>query len=259
MSSHADGHHVPCGVLRRQDAPNIAFRYTQGKQPTVVFFPGYASDMQGIKARALSAHCAEVGYGFLRFDYSGHGASAGSLHEGTIGSWRADALAIIGAVTRGRLVFVGSSMGAWIMILVALSMRARVHAVIGIAAAADFTEDILWARMSDSERNALQRDGVIELASRYSERPFRFTSEFIEEARAHLILRTAIELRCPVHLFHGRRDKDVPWETSMQILDRIESRCVNLTLVKDGEHRLSEPGELAQIIAALDRVLESDS
>jgi pimeloyl-ACP methyl ester carboxylesterase len=225
-----------------------------GAQPTVVFLGGYVSDMTGTKARYLEGWCQARGQAFLRFDYQGHGQSSGRLADGTISVWRDDALAVLGERVTGPFLLVGSSMGAWVMLLVALRMPGRVHALVGVAAAPDFTEDLLWAQLDESHRAALQRDGVIHLPSTYGE-PLPFSWRLIEDGRRHLVLRAPLDLSCPVRLLHGTRDRDVPWETSLRLAEALRGPDVTLTLVKDGEHRLSEPHELSLLGAAIASLL----
>jgi len=209
--------------------------------------------MTGTKASYLDEWCRARGQAFLRFDYHGHGRSSGQLVDGTIGAWRDDALAVIHECTAGPLLLVGSSMGAWVMVLAALAIPERIHALMGIAAAPDFTEDLLWARLDDGQRAALRRDGVIRLPSAYGE-PLPFTWQLVEDGRRHLVLRSPLVLPVPVRLLHGTRDVDVPWDTSRRLAEAIQGRDVALTLVKDGDHRLSEPHQLAllgAIVASL--------
>jgi pimeloyl-ACP methyl ester carboxylesterase len=214
----------------------------------VVFLGGYASDMTGTKASYLDEWCRARGQAFLRFDYQGHGRSSGQLADGTIGAWRDDALAVIREITTGPLVLVGSSMGA--CDACRPPVPERIHALVGIAAAPDLTEDLLWARLDDGQRAALRRDGVIRLPSSYGE-PLAFTWRLVEDGRRHLVLRSPLALSCPVRLLHGTRDLDVPWETSWRLAEALRGRDVTLTLVKDGEHRLSEPHELSLLGAAV--------
>lgn len=236
---------LPVRTLTRDDGTRIAFAASPGAGPTVVFLGGYASDMTGTKAQYLEGWCRVRGRGFVRLDYRGHGRSSGRLVDGTIGDWRDDALAVIAAATTGRLLLVGSSMGAWIMLLAALALGDRVQAVVGLAAAPDFTEDLVWAALGADEREALRRDGVLYRPSRYGETPMPFSWRLVEEGRRHLLLRAPIPLRCPARLLHGLADPDVPWQTSARLLEALEARDVALTLVKHGGHRLSEPHELA--------------
>jgi pimeloyl-ACP methyl ester carboxylesterase len=222
-----------------------------GAAPIVVFLGGYASDMTGTKATYLEAWCRDRGRAFVRFDYQGHGRSSGHLLDGTIGAWRDDALAVVAACAPGPLLLVGSSMGAWIMVLVALALPAeRLHALVGLAAAPDFTEDLLWDRLDADQQTALQRDGVIRLPSAYGE-ALPFTWRLVEDGRRHLVLRGPIPLHCPARLLHGTADEDVPWETSRRLATALTGRDVTVTLVKDGGHRLSEPHELALLGATI--------
>jgi pimeloyl-ACP methyl ester carboxylesterase len=220
----------------------------------VVFLGGYASDMTGIKARYLEGWCRGRGQAFLRFDYQGHGLSSGRLVDGTIGAWRDDALAVLGECVAGPALLVGSSMGAWVMVLTALAAPERVRALVGVAAAPDFTEDLLWTRLDEDQRTALRRDGVIHRPSSYGG-PLPFTWRLVEDGRRHLVLRAPLDLPGPVRLLHGTRDGEVPWETSWRLADAIRGRDVALTLVKDGEHRLSEPHELSLLAAAVASLL----
>lgn len=232
------------GRLDRGDGIELAWARLPGTAPTVVFLPGFASDMSGSKATALAAACATAGRAMLRFDYAGHGASSGRFTDGTIGTWRDDALAAIDRLTEGPLVLAGSSMGGWIALLVALAQPARVAALVGLAAAPDFTERLVWQAMAPPERAALLRDGYLDVPSQYGP-PLRLTRALIEEGRRHLLLGGPIPLACPVRLLHGQRDPDVPWETALRLAERLESQDVRVTLIKDGDHRLSRPADLA--------------
>lgn len=241
-------------VLTRADAPDLAYVFTPGDGPVVVFLGGFRSDMTGTKALALEAWAKQAGRGFLRLDYSGHGASQGRFEEGTIGLWLTDALAVLDAVTDGPLVLVGSSMGGWIACLVALARPQQVVGLTGIAAAPDFTERLMWDRFSDSERWRILNLGRIEEPSAYSDTPTVITKQLIEEGRRHLLLHGPIPIPCPVRLIHGQADPDVPWSMSLDLADRLDSPDVQVTLVKGGDHRLSTPADLALItrtVAAL--------
>jgi len=238
----------------RDGGARLAYVARPGAGPTVVFLGGYASDMTGTKARYLEAWCRDRGQAFLRFDYQGHGLSSGRLVDGTIGAWRDDALAVLGKCVAGPVLLVGSSMGAWVMLLAARAAPERVHALVGVAAAPDFTEDLLWGRLGEDQRDALRRNGVIHLPSSYGE-PLPFTWRLVEDGRHHLVLRTPIDLPGPVRLLHGTRDLDVPWETSWRLAEAIRGRDVSLTLVKGGEHRLSEPHELSLLGAVIASLL----
>ena len=241
------------GRLDRGDGVELAWVRQEGREPTVVFLPGFGSDMTGEKAIALAAFCAERGQAMLRFDYSGHGTSGGRFEDGAIGRWTDDALAIIDRMTTGPLLLVGSSMGGWIALLVALARSPRVVGLIGIAAAPDFTEVLMWQSMSFEQRATIMRDGILREPSKYGE-PYRITRALIEDGRNHLLLGRPIALNCPIRLLHGQCDPDVPWEISLRIAEQVTSEDVRVILVKDGDHRLSRPCDLVllrQTVAAL--------
>ena len=241
------------GRLDRGDGIELAWILQSGASPTVVFLPGYRSDMTGDKATALSAFCAERGQAMLRLDYSGHGASGGQFEDGTIGIWAADAQTVIDRVTQGPLILVGSSMGGWIALLTALARPQRTAALVGIAAAPDFTERLMWDSMAPPERATLLREGVLRVPSQYGE-PTPITRALIEDGRNHLVLTGVIRLDCPVRLLHGQADPDVPWELALRTAAAITTPDVEVTLVKDGDHRLSRPRDLALLcrtVAAL--------
>ena len=205
------------------------------------------SDMTGSKALSLESLAKQQGRAFLRFDYQGHGASSGRFEDGTIGSWTADAVAALDALTEGPQVLVGSSMGGWIMLLAALARPQRVAGLLGIAAAPDFTEDLMWDAYPQEVRDTLRREGVYHEPSDYGDEPYAITMRLIEEGREHLLLRAAIPLGCPVRLIHGMADPDVPWRTSIRLAERLESDDVEIALVKTGGHRLSEPEDLDRL------------
>lgn len=237
--------------VTRADGASIAYRKTEGEGPTVVFLHGLRSDMEGTKALALEAACRARGQAFLRFDCTGHGASSGRFEDGTMTTWRDDALFAIDTLTEGPLVLVGSSMGGWLMLLVALARRARVAGLVGIAPAPDFTEDLMWARMAPETRQTLQREGVVYEPSEYDDEPTACTMALIEDGRHHLLLRGEIDLDVPVRLLHGMKDPDVPWEMSVKLAGALTSRDVETTLIKEGDHRLSEPADIARLERAV--------
>ncbi len=193
----------------------------------------------------------------LRFDYSGHGASGGRFEDGTIGRWRDDALALMDALTTGKLLLVGSSMGGWIALLTALERPERITGVLGVAAAPDFTETLMWEAMTPGERAALTHDGVLPVPSQYGE-PYPITLKLIEEGRSHRLLEGPIALACPVRLLHGQRDPAVPWELSLQTAAQIMAEDVQVILVKDGDHRLSRPSDLLLLRRTLAALLGED-
>ena len=244
-------------TIDRGDGILLAYELTAGTAPTLVFLPGFMSNMSGDKATRIAALCEELGYACLRLDYSGHGASGGRFEDGTIGEWSGDALFLIDHLTEGPLVLVGSSMGGWIALLVALARRDRVAGLIGIAAGPDFTAAI-GDRLAAPQRAILARDGILRLPSGYGGE-FIITQRLIDEGAGHMLLDAPIALSCPVHLLQGQRDEDVPWRTAMRIAERLESEDVRVTLIKDGEHRLSRPQDLALLMETVRRFLGKDA
>jgi pimeloyl-ACP methyl ester carboxylesterase len=242
------------GRLDRGDGVELAWARLDGRSPTVVFLPGFRSDMTGDKATAMAAFCAERNQAMIRFDYSGHGSSGGDFQDGTIGRWAEDALAVIDRLSEGKLILVGSSMGGWIALLAARARPGRVAALIGIAAAPDFTEALMWEAMTFEERANLMRDGVLHVPSQYGE-PYPITRALIEDGRTHVLLDGPIAIDCPVRLLHGLRDADVPWEMALRIAEQVTSHDVEVALVKDGHHRLSRPHDLALLCRTLGPLL----
>ncbi len=243
--------------IDRGDGVRLGYAHLPGTGPTTVFLPGFRSDMTGAKALEIEAYCASLDRACLRLDYSGHGESEGVFEDATVGRWTEDALFLIDRLTEGPVVLVGSSMGGWIALLVALARPERVAGLVGIAAAPDFTETLIWQAMPPFEREALQRDGVMRVPSPYGE-PLAITRTLIEEGRKHLLLQQTIAINCPVRLLHGQRDPDVPWQTAITLADRLGSDDVHVTLIKDGDHRLSRPSDLALLRGALGPLLFED-
>ncbi|MFZ1428357.1 MAG: alpha/beta fold hydrolase [Geminicoccaceae bacterium] len=234
----------------------MAFAASAGRSPTVLFLTGFRSDMTGAKAFHLEQHCATAGRAFVRFDYRGHGASGGRFEDGCIGDWRDDALAVLDEIIEGPVVLVGSSMGGWIMLLAALARPERVQGLVGIAAAPDFTHDLIRPKLTADNVRQLGRDGVLMAPSAYGE-PTPITRRLLDDGDRHLVLQAPLPIRCPVHLLHGQLDPDVPWSTSLRLAGCLESPAVTVELIKDGDHRLSREEDLRRIAAALDRVLEA--
>lgn len=253
-------------TLARPDGSTIAYhRLDAGPDaeargwPGVIFLGGFASDMTGTKATALEEFCAGRGQAFIRFDYTGHGQSSGDFRDGTIGRWMQDALAVIDSLTATPQILVGSSMGGWIALLCARARPTRIAALVGIAAAPDFTEDLMWERFDADDRANLLRDGVIEQTTQYGPTPYPITLKLIEDGRRHLLLRAPIAIEQPVRLLHGMADPDVPWRTALAITDRLTGTDVAVTLIKDGDHRLSRPQDLERILAAIAELSDSVS
>jgi pimeloyl-ACP methyl ester carboxylesterase len=245
----------PQDILARDDGATIAYRRREGRKPGVIFLGGFMSDMTGTKARTLDAFCAARGQDFLRFDYFGHGASSGAFADATIGRWKGDALAVLDHLTKGPQVLVGSSLGGWLMLLAALARPERVAALVGIAAAPDATEALMWQRFPPAVRDAIRANGQIRVPSEYSREGYLITRNLIDEGRQHLVLAQGVALDCPVRLLHGMADKDVPWQMSLDLAERIAGQDVRVTLIKDGDHRLSRDEDLALLLRTLDPLL----
>ena len=251
-------------ILPRPDGPSIAYARSPGvtgyggtdQKPGLIFMGGFMSDMSGAKATWLESFADERGLPYLRFDYSGHGASEGRFEDGTIGGWLGDSLTIFDKLSEGPQILIGSSMGGWLALLVALARPTHVCGVVGIAAAPDFTEELVHSELTAEQGEILMREGVVYIDTPYGDKPYAFTRALIEEGRAHLLLDNPIAVRCPVHLIQGYADSDVPWETAMAIMARLETADCALTLIKDGDHRLSRPQDLTKIGAAVVDIIE---
>jgi pimeloyl-ACP methyl ester carboxylesterase len=235
------------------DGPNgrLAFRRLAGRGPGLVWFGGFKSDMIGTKAEHLSRWAAEKGRAFLRFDYSGHGASDGRFEDGTISAWLADAVTAFDRLTAGPQILLGSSMGGWIAALLALRRPERVAGAVFIAPAPDFTEALLWDQLTGPERDQILTKGRLVEHSPYSPEPSIITRALIEDGRRHLILGGPIAIKAPVRIVQGMADPDVPWRHALAFAERIESEDVGIILVKSGDHRLSKADELAKIVEAV--------
>lgn len=243
------------GTLDRGDGTRLAWRRIPGYGTGVVFLGGFNSDMTGSKAEFLAGWCEARGTPFLRFDYSGHGASGGRFVGGTIGRWAEDAACVLDALAPGPQVLVGSSMGGWIALL--LARRRPPCALIGIAPAPDFTEDLMWAEFSPEVRATIERDGVWHRPSEYGA-PYPITHALIEDGRTHLLLRAPLAIDVPVRILQGQRDADVPWRHALRIGEALTGEDVRIHLVKDGDHRLSRPQDLALLGETLAPLLLQD-
>jgi pimeloyl-ACP methyl ester carboxylesterase len=247
-------------------APNqrgIAFRRrapVRNSGPGVVWLSGYRSDMDSTKATALDAEAERRGLAFLRFDYSGHGRSDGRLEDGTISCWLEETLALVQAESEGPQVLVGSSMGGWLALLAARALNEaveteRVKGLILIAPAVDFTETLIWAKAPDEARRAIMEEGVWRRPSAYSDEPDCLTRGLIEDGRKHLLLRGMIRTRAPIMVLQGMQDEDVPFSHALALMQRLGDPAT-LTLVKDGDHRLSRPQDLQLMFDALGRMVQ---
>jgi pimeloyl-ACP methyl ester carboxylesterase len=238
-------------------ARSIAIRSQSGTAPGLVWLGGFKSDMKGTKAEALAGWAAKTGRACLRFDYSGHGESGGDFKDGTIGRWLDESLAVFKAHCRGPQILVGSSMGGWIALLLARELKrhpvaaASLAGMVLIAPAVDFTEQLIWQQASPEIRQAIESNGFWSRPSDYSDEPYIITKGLIEDGRNHLLLGGMIETGCPIRILQGKLDPDVPWEHAVELVSRLAQDDVVLTLVKDGDHRLSRPEDIERLLAAV--------
>ncbi len=249
---------MTASYLTLKDGARLAYHKFAPDSPSVdygiTFLPGYKSDMEGSKALFLQEFCTKHAIPYLRFDYQGHGQSSGKFEDGTISSWTDDTIAILDELIEQPQLLIGSSMGGWIMLLAALARPEKIHALLGIAAAPDFTEDLMWQQFDEEAKNILMQQGVYHLPSEYCNdpscepEPYPITRALIEDGRSHLLLKQpSIPIECPVRLLHGMQDQDVPWQVATNLMNKLESNDVSLTLLKDGAHRMSEPPHLQQL------------
>ena len=242
-------------------ARRIAVRLREGASPGLFWLGGFKSDMKGAKAETLDRWAAEHGRAAIRFDYSGHGESGGNFADGTIGRWLGEGLAVFGACAQGPQVMIGSSMGGWLALLLARELkrgmaegktaRASIAGLVLIAPAVDFTEELMWKRFSPDIKRELEEKGLWLRPSEYSDEPYPITRKLIEEGREHLLFGGMIETGCPVRILQGVKDEDVPMDHAIELSSRLAQDDVVLTLVKDGDHRLSRPEDLARLTAAV--------
>lgn len=239
--------------LTTETGRKLAWQGLEGRGPGVVFLGGLRSDMTGTKALHLEDWARRTGRAFLRFDYSGHGASSGAFTDGCIGDWAEDAAAAITALTRGPQLLVGSSMGGWISLLLARRMPERITGIVTIAAAPDFTEDGMWSDFSDAQRASLLSAGHIALPSDYGE-DLVITRRMIEDGRRNLVLRAPLPLPFPVRMLQGSADREVPVAVALRLFEHAEGADIRLLLVKSADHRFSTPQALGALVDAIEDV-----
>ena len=226
------------------------------KSPGLFWLGGFKSDMKGTKAAALDHWAESRGRAGLRFDYSGHGESSGDFKDGTIGQWLEESVAVYMQFAQGPQVVIGSSMGGWLALLLARELRKRkgaapIAGMVLIAPAVDFTEELMWKNFSDAVKREIEDKGAWMRPSEYSDAPYPITKRLIEDGRKHLLLGGLIETSCPVHILQGVRDPDVPWRHTQELVSRFARDDVVLTLIKDGDHRLSRPEDIERTLAAV--------
>jgi pimeloyl-ACP methyl ester carboxylesterase len=238
----------------------IAVRRLEGRAPGVAWLGGYRSDMAGTKASSLAEWAAASGHGFVRHDYSGHGMSGGAFADGTISSWLAQSLAVLHSFTTGPQILVGSSMGAWIALRMAQELARsgegdRLGALLLLAPAPDFTSDLVEPSLNAAQRDSLIERGYFEEPSEYGPDPYIYTRGLIEDGRANRVLVGTIDTHCPVHILQGMRDDDVPYAHALKLVEHLPADDVTLSLIRDGDHRLSRPQDLAMMISALEGLI----
>ncbi|NGO51239.1 alpha/beta hydrolase [Allomesorhizobium camelthorni] len=238
----------------------IAVRHLAGREPGIVWLGGYVSDMKGTKAEALHEWAAANGRAFLRHDYSGHGESGGDFADGTISKWLAESLAVFRRFSAGRQILVGSSMGAWIALRMIEELRKsgegeRVAGLVLLAPAPDFTVELMEPQLKKTQQRDLDKKGFFEVRSNYSDEPYVYTRALFEDGRQNRVMTGPINTHCPVHVLQGMKDKDVPHSHALKLVSCMPADDVTLSLVPDGDHRLSRPQDLALLIRAVEAIL----
>lgn len=266
MTNSALSHQEPAfiEVGEGNGSRRIAVRARAGSSPGLIWLGGFKSDMAGTKALALDEWAAGKGRACVRFDYSGHGESGGAFVDGTIGRWLEESVAVFEQFCRGPQVVIGSSMGGWMALLLAREIakrasgavsqanRASLAGLVLIAPAPDFTEQLMWNGFPDEVRQEIITKGVWMRPSEYGNgTPYPITRALIEEGRNHLLLGSAIEVGCPVRILQGAQDPDVPWQHAFALAHRLPAEDVVMTMIQDGDHRLSRPQDIARILAAV--------
>ncbi len=234
----------------------LSYHKLEGTQPGIVFLSGFRSDMTGTKALALEQFCREQGRQFIRFDYRGHGISSGKFDDYRIGTGKEDILTILDKLCDSPQILVGSSMGGWLMLLAAIARPEKVCALIGLASAPDFTEHLMLDNFTEKQKKQLVEKGMIEIPNCWGGEPYPIYHDFIAESGEHLVLDTPIALELPVHLIHGMKDDDVPWQFSMTLNEKLASKDVKTTLIDDGDHRLSSEKSLRIILRVVTRMID---
>lgn len=241
----------PPQILTRDDSVRIAYHKLEGRSPGIVFLAGFMSDMEGTKATLLEEICRQDGRAFLRFDYQGHGQSSGNFDDGTIGMWAEDSLSALDALTEGPQILVGSSMGGWMMLLAARARPERIAGLVGIAAAPDFTVDLLPSSLTPEQMDEIETNGIVRIPTDYGDDPYTITKAMLESGDDNQVMNTPLDIRVPVRLLHGMEDDSVPWQLSLNLQKNLASDDVVVTIAKKGDHRLSDDDDLDRLVATV--------
>ena len=250
---------TPAQILAREDGVRIAYHKFTGRSPGIVFLTGFMSDMEGTKATLLEEMCRQDGRAFLRFDYQGHGQSSGNFDDGTITVWAEDSLSAIDRLTEGPQILVGSSMGGWMMLLVARARPERIASLVGIAAAPDFTVEMLPRGLTSEQRDEIEKNGLVRIPTEYGDMPYTITKAMLESGNDNQVMAEPLDIRVPVRLLHGLKDTSVPWQVSLDLQKNLASDDVVVTLVKNGDHRLSEDADLERLTDTVRRLADTIS
>ena len=237
-----------------EDSNTIAYKKSTGKTPGLIWCGGLKSDMDGTKANALHQWSDQLGRAFVRFDYFGHGLSSGAFRKGTISRWATDTVQVIDELTKGPQIIIGSSMGGWTALLATLARPQRIKALVLLAPAPDFTEKLMWAGFSNEIRKTIMEDGIYYEPSDYEE-PYEISRDLILDGRNNLLLDSAINIKVPVRIIHGMRDSSVPWRHGQKLMDALVSPDVELNLIKNADHNLSSPADIAHLQNVIAKVI----
>ena len=245
-------------ILKRPTAPDLAYIYRTPQnddKPLVMFLTGLASDMMGTKAQYLDKICENLGLGYIRFDFRGHGQSMGLFEDGCIGLWLEDALDILDNLAKNKpVILIGSSMGGWVSLLVAQRRKEKIYALIGLACAPDFTRDIKIA-MTNDQKEHFKTHGFFDLPSDYGGAPYRITRQILDDGEQYCVLDSPLKIFCPVRLIQGKKDRDVPWQTAQKLYDVLQSKDKKVIFLDESDHRLSSPDDLKRLENTLHEIL----
>jgi pimeloyl-ACP methyl ester carboxylesterase len=235
----------------------ITYRKLQGKKASIVFFGGFASNMDGAKATAVRKFCQENDIALILFDYFGHGYSSGNFTDYTISDWQKNCARVVNELTNDKQIIIGSSMGSWLMLLTALQLPEKISALIGVSSAPDFTEELMSKQLSSKQKEELDSNGVIDFTSEHDQNcTYKITKNLIEDGKKNLLLnKDIIDINCPVRLLHSINDKDVSYHASLNLAEKITSPNVEVHLIKSAEHNMSDDRSLEVLFKTITEFL----